>query len=615
MRTSSVILVAAVLANSVVACGGGSDSKPTPPAVPTDVSTVPTDGKLNVAWTQVAGATSYDVFYATTPNVTASSAKVTSTSPVAILSAANGAPLYVAVTAVNATGSSGLSPVACGVPSPGGEPTSSYEQVDDFCGSTWNGSAYREGLQSRRIVNGALELQLTSANLEAGSARGVRKNSAVAVANAGGRVTALRAAISVPDASTATRTGTATINAQLSIQYQPIANRLSFPGGLAKNVFANLGLVDSGSGLRFQRSIGLCANPSCGTLDTTTGITYADGTFPENQPASYGTPYTFTMSFDEAARVFTYSVSGPGLAGVLTGTADASALFAAQGVAPSDQYLAQLRSRVSDAGAGGSAGSMRATFDDASIGVNGGALAPRDDFSGAEIDPSRWGVSDAAMALGTGALELATRLPANGSAATAMNSLVLTPIGFSSPPSHVRVDVTFAPNTAAAPGTENRFVLNRALYNDGTVGVAPNLGGANSSVGDVQVQVVLTPTTARFQLLKTTTPTFTSASLVTLGPIDVPVSPSRPLGAGTTHTLRVSWDLVARTVTVQLDDAAPVTVNPTVGGPEVVAPAPLVDPTPHGTLLTLIGVSATNPGSAPGTAAGTIRLNNLFAAP
>jgi hypothetical protein len=476
---------------------------------------------------------------------------------------------------------------------------------------------------SRRVQNGALELQVTASNLESATDRGVRPASSMSVAGSGAtRVTSWQATIAVPAAATATRTGTAEIQAAIGLVYQPRANRLAFPGGQAKTIVAQVGLRDTGSGLQFYRNVVLCTDPACATSDSTTNIVYVNGALPLGQPASYGTAYTVGVSLDEASETFTYTIAGGALPGVTTGTANAAALFAAQGVSPANDFAnAVVRVRALDPGAsGGGSGSMLATFDDVSRGLAGAGPSLYDDFGAATIEPSRWGTGEGSLAVNLGAVEVKPSITST-SATSTFSGMSLVPGSLPITANRIRVDVATPASVLAIPaGSENRFVLTRAIYNDGTAGTtAPDVNQPNSAVGDVQAQVVLTPTAARFILFRSATAAAPSGPLLTKTAANpLPTSPGNPLGVGTTHTVAIGWNPTAHTVTFQLDDAAPVTVDPTnASDPFMATPAPVVSARPHVESTFLVSVAAVGPTSGPPGAFGaaTFRLNNLLVAP
>ncbi len=98
---------------------GGTRAAPGLPAAPPSVVATPGDGQATLAWPAVAGATTYNLYWSTTPGVTkASGAKLAGvTTPYLHAGLANGVVHYWIVTAGNAAGESVASPQASAMPS------------------------------------------------------------------------------------------------------------------------------------------------------------------------------------------------------------------------------------------------------------------------------------------------------------------------------------------------------------------------------------------------------------------------------------------------------------------------------------------------------------------
>jgi fibronectin type 3 domain-containing protein len=94
-----------------------------PPVAPTGVQATPGNQQVTVAWTNVSGATSYNVYWSQTSPVTLSSTKVTgATNPYVQTGRTNGTPYYYVVTAVNGNGESGASSQVTATPASSNAP-------------------------------------------------------------------------------------------------------------------------------------------------------------------------------------------------------------------------------------------------------------------------------------------------------------------------------------------------------------------------------------------------------------------------------------------------------------------------------------------------------------
>jgi uncharacterized delta-60 repeat protein len=96
-------------------CGGGGGSGLD---APTGVTATPGNGQVIIAWTQVASATSYNIYWSTTPNVALNnSTKITDVAnPYTQTGLTNGTTYYYVVTAVYSDGESGASTQVGGTP-------------------------------------------------------------------------------------------------------------------------------------------------------------------------------------------------------------------------------------------------------------------------------------------------------------------------------------------------------------------------------------------------------------------------------------------------------------------------------------------------------------------
>jgi hypothetical protein len=575
-----LLLILGAILTTLSSCGsssggGGGGTTPTTaaPSAPASVAVTPGNGKATVSWTAATGATSYKVYYGTTEGVTSSSPSVTSTTTsVDITSLSNNTPLYVAVAASNAGGASALSGETCGVPSVGAATSAAAGLTlwDGLCSSHYDGSKFINPRFTRSIQSAAAHMVVSADSMEASSTRGFRPNAALAIPSisATKRVTNLQATMNVP-ASDAFLDGSAQWRVELNLNYQPAANRLAFSGGSTKTIFAQVGILDNGSGPQFYRTVGLCAVASCATTDQVTGIVFTDGTFREFQSATYDTTYTFRIALDETTNIFTFEVSGGALSGTLTGTADASALFTAQVVdSVTDAASALLRARVQDGGTGGGSASVRGIFDDVQVGINTStAAAPAtlvayDDFSGTggnsgtDFSLTNWANGDSYIDSAGGRTIFRNKLTGTVSANQSQNF----PITVSTTlPTAISVDATVtsitAPATANASNTQN-MSMQMTLYNDGTSAVPFN------QTGDVWAGITLNATGAFFYAFKCTTATCTATTSMQTGTTTLAAG-SIPFGLNTTHTLRTVYDPASHAISYSVDDGAATVVDPT----------------------------------------------------
>lgn len=572
------LLITGATLLALAACGGGGGTPPVPgtPAVPTSapsgVAATPGNGKLTVSWSAVSGATSYKVYYGPAEGVTASSPSVTSTTTsVDVTSLSNNTPYYLTVAAVNEGGSSALSSEACGVPSVGAAISASNGLTvwDPLCSSSFDGSKWINPRFGRNIQSGAAVLAVSADNLEPFSTRGLRPSTSLFVPlSASKRVTNLEAVVSVVQ-SGALVTGSAQTRAELAISYQPAANRLAFSGGSTKAIFAQVGIVDDGTGPQFRRVVGRCTVASCATTDIATGIVYTDNTFPQLQTASYDTAYTFRLALDELTHIFTFEVSGGALVGTLRGTADATALFTNQAVdRVNDISAAQLRVRVQDAGSGGGNASNKATFDNIQVGFNtGSAAAPAplsayDDFSGAggnsgpDFVLTKWTTGESSADSSNGRLALhnkMTGVPFSNYSQDIQFRISTTQ------PTAISADATVTSITLPAttgPSTAQNVFIRLTLYNDGSSAVPFN------QTGDVSAGIALDAGGAFFYAFKCTAPTCGSATDMQTGSTALAAG-SIAFGLNTTHTLRISYDPTSHAITYSVDDGAATVVDPT----------------------------------------------------
>jgi fibronectin type 3 domain-containing protein len=117
------------------------------PAAPKGTSVYPGNTQVTVSWSTVTGATSYNVYYSTTPGVTKSNGtKITNaTNPKVVTGLTNDIPYYFVVTAVGPGGESSVSSEHSAIPSATPQPPASPNGVTAVSGPgtgqitvTWN---------------------------------------------------------------------------------------------------------------------------------------------------------------------------------------------------------------------------------------------------------------------------------------------------------------------------------------------------------------------------------------------------------------------------------------------------------------------------------------------
>lgn len=127
IRSAFGVIPGLLLVLLIAGCGGGGGGSSAPPA-PTGAAAVAGDEEVTVSWDNVTGATSYNIYYSTTPGVTiANGSKLAGrTSPSIVTGLTNGTTYYFVVTTVSAGGESAVSTEVSAAPvqsPPPGAPT------------------------------------------------------------------------------------------------------------------------------------------------------------------------------------------------------------------------------------------------------------------------------------------------------------------------------------------------------------------------------------------------------------------------------------------------------------------------------------------------------------
>ena len=137
MKKYRIAAIVMFLVLNIAGCGGGGggDSPPTIPAIPTNVTATAGNGEVTVDFDPVAGATSYNIYWDTSPGVTIASGTQDAggSIPRIITGLIRGTEHYFVVTAVNSAGESGESIEVSAVPDPPA-PTFSLADLNGF----WN---------------------------------------------------------------------------------------------------------------------------------------------------------------------------------------------------------------------------------------------------------------------------------------------------------------------------------------------------------------------------------------------------------------------------------------------------------------------------------------------
>ena len=610
---------------------------PVAPAAPTGVAATPGSGLAILSWPAVSGATKYNVYSSPVSPATIGGTRTTVFTPSITLPVQpNGTPVFLAVTAANAGGESGLSNQVCAVPTFAS--TANVTLYDPLCGNTLDGKKWSSSLFSYGVENNALALTSRVANMEPRTVKGLTYQTLASVVTGGQRVTTLRADITVP-ATNVSRTGTAEIRAIVRLTYQPPALRLNSPGGSQDQIALEIGLRDAGSGLEAYRTLRHCDSANCTSRSTTdiaitnpAGFTETGSGIEVAAAAAYDTKYTVTASLDESTGVLAWSIAG-GTFGGAPGTADPGVYLAgnsnwnALGASPLSTgggfVSAQIGTRAFE-DSDGSDASVSAKFENVRVGFNNAAATLFDDFGGTppnsgptELSSTKWSTPGGSPAKSSAALtggKLVTHAQATSPGINGVANLQVLSLNNPASINTLQADVTISACSSppVGVGLSNRVELQGVFYNDGSPGTTPpNINQANSSVGDIRafLRLECATNTANFTIVRYVTQT----TFVTLS---VPAN-SQLLSAGIvgTHTMGLSWDPALKLFTFQVDGGT-VIVDPTTVNAFMNTPAPVVKPANSPTKLLLWGgVVGASPSSAGVVTSIDATFNNVFTAP
>ncbi len=121
LRLHAVLVAVLAAAGLSASCGGGNSTPPppaTPPAAPTGLAATAASGAVSLAWTAVSGATSYNVYRASSTGALGTKTKIAAATASSYVDSTvtNGTTYYYQVTAVNAGGESSGSNEASATP-------------------------------------------------------------------------------------------------------------------------------------------------------------------------------------------------------------------------------------------------------------------------------------------------------------------------------------------------------------------------------------------------------------------------------------------------------------------------------------------------------------------
>src|SRR5262249_6925218 len=177
----------------------------------------------------------------------------------------------------------------------------------------------------------------------------------------------------------------------------------------------------------------------------------------------------------------------------------------------------------------------------------------------------------------------------------------------------MQVNATVTSCTNPYTGNKSGLVeLTGSFFNDGTTGAPPNNNQANSNVGDVRANLIMDCLTnfVSLNVVRFTSQTATTTLGLSAFSLGTPVT-------GNNHKLKLSWDPAAHTFTFQVDNIAPIVVDPTVASAFMTTPTTVAGP-PNSPFKQIVwGVNMGNNTTDPTglSASMDLTLSNVFTAP
>jgi len=429
------------------------------------------------------------------------------------------------------------------LPLPHVELPTSLDLYDDLTSASLDAVRWQDGQFRVALDGGGAVLEQQVRALQAGE---TVRNGLVAIPPAGGQVTSFFADVTL---ESAVATGDTALRAGIELLYQPEASRLQRPYDQGNQLQIRIVLIAQYGMVRALRRVHECAPDVEGCQYTPVGYTWGTGaTWPDGTVVSAGTRYTLGISVDPPNGLITLTLTGGGLdlsqlvdVSSVTTTADPFPPFVPD-LSSTNFLQAGLLLNALSTGGGGD-GASRARFDDVRIGMDGAAPVLFDDFSGAgtRLDPARWAVGGASAESTAAGLRI--HLDQADGPATAASYLTRAAA------TALQADVTVE-GCELSGGGRLAAELRNSLYNDGSdgAGVAPDVNGPASQVGDVVAVVGMTGTEAFHAVVRCD-----SARCARFTWVEPPTTLAT-VTPGSLHTLSSRWDAARHLVVFWLDD-------------------------------------------------------------